>query len=50
MTVALEGGEWSAAHPGRTFPPGKTQYPFYRRLGGGLPVIKEPMPKWQVVN
>jgi len=28
MTAALEGGEWSAA------PPGKTRYPFYRRLGG----------------
>ena len=27
-------GEWSAARPGRTLPPGKTQYPFYRRLGG----------------
>ena len=23
MTVALEGGEWSAARPGRTLPPGK---------------------------
>jgi len=34
MTAALEGGEWSAAHPGRTLPPGKTRYPFYRRLGG----------------
>jgi len=34
MTVALEGGEWSAACPGRTLPPGKTRYPFYRRLGG----------------
>ena len=34
MTAALEGGEWSAARPGRTLPPGKTQYPFYRRLGG----------------
>ena len=34
MTMALEGAEWSAAHPGRTLPPGKTQYPFYRRLGG----------------
>ena len=31
---ALEGGEWSAARPGRTIPPGKTRYPFYRRLGG----------------
>ena len=34
MTAALEGGEWSAERPGRTLPPGKTQYPFYRRLGG----------------
>jgi len=34
MTVALEGGEWSAARPGRTFPSEKTRYPFYRRLGG----------------
>ena len=31
---ALEGVEWSAARPGRTLPPGKTRYPFYRRLGG----------------
>ena len=34
MTAALEGGEWSAARPGRTLPPGKTWYPFYTRLGG----------------
>ena len=34
MTAALEGGEWSAARSGRTLPPGKTQYLFYRRLGG----------------
>jgi len=34
MTAALEGGEWSAVRPGRTLPPGKTPYPFYRRLGG----------------
>ena len=34
MTAALERGEWSAACPGRTLPSGKTQYPFYRRLGG----------------
>ena len=27
-------GEWSAARPGRTLPPGKTRYPFYRRLSG----------------
>ena len=31
---ALEGGERSAARRGRTLPPGKTRYPFYRRLGG----------------
>ena len=31
MTMALEGGEWSAAHPGHTLPPGKTRCPFYRR-------------------
>ena len=34
MTATLEGGEWSAACPGRTLPPGKSRYPFYRRLGG----------------
>ena len=34
LTVALEGGEGSASHPGHSLPPGKTQYPFYRRLGG----------------
>jgi len=34
MTAALEGGEWSAARPGRNLPPGKTRYPFYRKLGG----------------
>jgi len=34
MTAALEGCEWSAERPGRTLPPGKTRYPFYRRLGG----------------
>ena len=27
MTAALEGGEWSAARPGRTLPPGKIRYP-----------------------
>ena len=34
MTAALEGGEWSAARSGRTLPPGKDRYPFYRKLGG----------------
>ena len=34
MTAALEVGEWSPARPGRTLAPGKTRYPFYRRLGG----------------
>ena len=34
MTAALEGGEWSAARPGRTLPPRKNRYPLYRSLGG----------------
>jgi len=34
MTAALEGGEWSAARPDHTLPPGKNRYPFYRRLSG----------------
>ena len=34
MTATLEGGELSAARPGRTLPLGKTRYPLYRRLGG----------------
>ena len=34
MTAELEGGEWSAARPGRTLPPGKARYPFYWRLCG----------------
>ena len=34
MTSALEGGEWVAARPGHTLPPGKTRYPFYKGLGG----------------
>ena len=33
MTAALEGGEWSAAHPGRTLPPVKTRYPFLQEAG-----------------
>jgi len=34
MTAALEAGKGTAEGPGRTLPPGKTRYPFYRRLGG----------------
>ena len=34
MTAALEGSQWSAVRPGRSLPPGKNWYPFYRRLGG----------------
>jgi len=34
MTTALEGAEGSASRPGHSLPPGKTQYPFYRRLDG----------------
>jgi len=32
--MALEGGDGSASRFRRSFPPGKTRYPFYRRLGG----------------
>jgi len=34
MIAALEGGEWSAARPGRTLPAGKNRYTFYKRLRG----------------
>jgi len=34
MTAALERSEWSAARPGRTLPPGRNRYRFYRRLVG----------------
>ena len=34
MTTAVEGGEGSASRPVRCLPPGKSQYPLYRRLGG----------------
>jgi len=33
MTAALEGGEWSAAHPGRTLPPGKDPAPTLEEAG-----------------
>jgi hypothetical protein len=34
MTIALERGDGSASHLGRSLHPGKTRYPLYRRLGG----------------
>jgi len=33
MTAALEGGEWSAARPGRTLPPGKDSVPIVQEAG-----------------
>jgi hypothetical protein len=36
MTAALEGGEWSAALPGRTLPPGKDPVPMVQE-GGWAP-------------
>jgi len=33
MTLALEGGGWSASRLGRLYR-GKTRYPLYKRLGG----------------
>jgi len=32
--MALEGGEGSVSCPSYSLPPGKTQYPLYKRLGG----------------
>ena len=33
MTAALEGGEWSAARPGRTYTPGKDPVPIVQEAG-----------------
>jgi hypothetical protein len=33
MTTALEGGEWSAARPGYTLPPGKNPVPIVQEAG-----------------
>jgi hypothetical protein len=33
MTAALEGGEWSAARPGRTLPHGKDPVPISQEAG-----------------
>ena len=33
MTAALEGGEWLAARPGRTLPPGKDPVPILQETG-----------------
>ena len=40
MTAALEGGEWSAARPGRTLPPGKDPVPILQEAG------RAPGPVW----
>jgi len=36
MTAALEGGEWSAARPGRTLPPEKDPVPILQEPGWAL--------------
>ena len=55
MTAALEGGEWSAARPGRTLPPGKTRYqstarPHFSPGKDPVPILQEavcaPGPVW----
>ena len=33
MTAALEGGEWSAARPGHTLPPGEDPVPILQEAG-----------------
>jgi len=40
MTAALEGGEWSAARPGHTLPPGKDAVPIVQEAGWA------PRPVW----
>ena len=40
MTAALEGGEWSAARPGRTLPPGKDPVPILQEF------VLAPGPVW----
>ena len=42
MTAALEGGEWSAARPDRTLPPGKDPVPILHEAGWA------PGPIWTV--
>ena len=32
--MVIEGGEGTGSHSDRSLPPGKTQYPLYKRLGG----------------
>jgi hypothetical protein len=34
LTLAVDGGGWSAPSPGRFTPGRETRYPLYRRLGG----------------
>jgi len=36
MTGALEGGEWSAARPGRILPPGKDRVPILQEAGNTM--------------
>ena len=36
MTVELEGGQWSAARPGHTLPPGKDPVPILQEAGWAL--------------
>jgi hypothetical protein len=48
-------GEGSASRPGCSLPPGKTQYPLYRRLGGPqgrsgqVRKISPPPPNWDSI-
>ena len=41
-------GEWSAARPGRSLPPAKTRYPFYRRLGRPQGAKSRPPPGFEL--
>jgi len=44
MTAALEGGEWSAAHPGHTLPPGKTHF------AGGWVGPRAGLDRWKILS
>jgi len=53
MTAALEGGEWSAACPGRTLPPGKDPVPILQEAGwapGPVWTGRKSRPHWDSIQ
>ena len=41
MTATLEGGEWSAARPGRTLPTGKDPVPIVQEAGWAAGLLSD---------